>query len=136
MIDNPDYMSRVFFDLFNHASTGYLLADYFFPDSGFLKKSLRGVIAGFLPDIDFLLPYLHHRSFTHGPLGFLLPLGYSLFEKEKAKSLLFCGTAVASHFLIDSFKGFEEHIPYALGMASLLLGNYLYRERISSEQVS
>jgi len=125
MLNNSDYVSRFVFDVFNHASSGYLLAESFFPESNFAKKGIRALVAGFLPDVDYLIPFLDHRGLTHGWAAPFLPLVYSLFEKEKGRAILFSGLCVASHLVIDSFDGFEEHIPYTVGVSSLLTINYL-----------
>jgi membrane-bound metal-dependent hydrolase YbcI (DUF457 family) len=105
------------------------------------KKLFLIALFANLPDIDFLIPFLEHRTYTHSililPLIYLLTLTISkIFNDKELKSILFL--AYLTHFLGDLLLGsqlcpfypFKFCFSLSLQNTFIFKGNYVVADEI------
>jgi len=126
-LTDPNYATNMVADIADHAASGYFVAKAFFPEGGKVKTAVRSAFAGFLPDIDYIIPGMSHRDITHGWFAPALPVGYSLFEKARSKAFAMAGIGTAAHLFVDSFTSLEERVTY-LGVMVVALGLQKWNE--------
>jgi inner membrane protein len=110
-------------DSLTHIAIGACIGELFLEKKIGKKAMLYGAIAASIPDIDFIASFwsspaddlMTHRGFTHSflfGLLFILGLAFLLRHRHRIENipikiwLLFIGTEIASHLLLDAFNAY------------------------------